>query len=265
MELIRFRPRGSRLQPFPFWKIEWFCQNLTPVDGFPVRLENRVIPIHDTAAEQSLSDFHHVGCLIDEMIERSDIQLLRDYAGRGDEAAFRVIVARHADLVYSAAVRELGSSDLAGDVAQIVFSDLARKARPLAGQLAKNVSRVGWLYRGTRFESLNQWRADHRRLAREREAMEQLSTNAESAPDWERIHHVLDEAPKIHEIPLTKLRVALRQSLVSKCYLPTPPNLSLNPTPEPADRAVPSARYSTTPGSDAPRPCVSPRISPGVE
>ncbi len=129
-----------------------------------------------------------------EMLEPSDAQLLRDYAERRDEAAFREIVSRYADLVYSAALRQVDSTDLAGDVAQAVFTDLARKAGLLAGQLAEGSSLLGWLYRSTRFASLNQLRRDRRRLTNEREAMEHLLNNSEAAPDWERIRPVLDEA-----------------------------------------------------------------------
>ncbi len=131
---------------------------------------------------------------MNEMHEKSDAQLLRDYADRGNEAAFREIVMRHTDLVYSAALRRVNSSDLAGDIAQSVFTDLSRKARPLADKLADNASLVGWLYRSTRFAALSQLRPHRRRFAHERQAMEQLLTNSETAPGWDRIRPLLDEA-----------------------------------------------------------------------
>jgi len=111
---------------------------------------------------------------MDEMHEESDAQLLRGYAQHGDEAAFREIVTRHTDLVYSVAVRCVNSPDLACDIAQSVFTDLSSKARPLAEKLADDASLVGWLYRSARFAALNQLRNDHRRRAHERQAMEQL-------------------------------------------------------------------------------------------
>ncbi|HEX7618641.1 MAG TPA: sigma-70 family RNA polymerase sigma factor, partial [Verrucomicrobiae bacterium] len=128
------------------------------------------------------------------MTEQSDAKLLRAYAQRGRETAFREIVLRHTDFVYSAALRQVESSDVAGDVAQSVFTDLARKARPLAEKMAVGGSRAGWLYRSTRFAALNQVRDYRRRLAHERQAMEQLITNSETAPDWGRVRPVLDEA-----------------------------------------------------------------------
>jgi len=59
------------------------------------------------------------------MQDMSDAQLLRDYAENGTEAAFCEIVVRHTDLVYSAALRQVSAPDLAGDVAQDVFSATA--------------------------------------------------------------------------------------------------------------------------------------------
>lgn len=129
-----------------------------------------------------------------EMHEQSDAQLLRHYAEDGDEAAFRELVTRHTDLVYSAALRQVYSPDLADDIAQSVFTDLARKARPLAKKLPGGGSVAGWLHRGTRYAALSQLRDTRCRLANERQAMEQLLTNSESVPDWERIRPVLDEA-----------------------------------------------------------------------
>lgn len=128
------------------------------------------------------------------MREASDVQLLRDYVEHGDEAAFREIVVRHTDAVYSAALRQVSSPDLARDVAQSVFTDLARKAPSLVQTLDANASLLGWLYRSTRFAALNQRRDDHRRQARERLAMEQLDTASDPTPEWERIGPVLDEA-----------------------------------------------------------------------
>jgi RNA polymerase sigma factor (sigma-70 family) len=128
------------------------------------------------------------------MNEPSDVQLLRDYAEGGHEVAFRELVTRHTDFVYSAALRQVNSPDLAGDIAQAVFTDLARKAQRLAEKSPDQSSLAGWLHRSTRYAVLNHWRDTHRRLTNERLAMEQLVDNSESAPDWEDIRPVLDEA-----------------------------------------------------------------------
>jgi RNA polymerase sigma factor (sigma-70 family) len=124
----------------------------------------------------------------------SDAQLLREYAGQKSEPAFGEVVRRYADLVYSAALRQMGSPDLAGEIAQRVFIDLARKARPLAGSLRENASLAGWLYRATRYAALNLLREERRRHARERQVMQDLHSPSESAPDWASVSPLLDEA-----------------------------------------------------------------------
>lgn len=128
------------------------------------------------------------------MQDQSDAQLLRAYVESGQETAFREIVTRHTDLVYCAALRQVNSPDLARDLAQSVFTDLARKARPLAEKLGEASSLVGWLYRSTRFAALKHLRDNHRRLTHERQAMEQLIINSETAPDWEQVRPVLDQS-----------------------------------------------------------------------
>jgi DNA-directed RNA polymerase specialized sigma24 family protein len=119
-----------------------------------------------------------------EMQPPSDAQLLRDYAERGAETAFGEIVARHTDLVYAAALRQVYSPDLARDVTQSVFTDLARKARTISAKLNIKASLVGWLYRGTRFAARDFYRNETRRIQRERQAMEQLHSPPETPSDW---------------------------------------------------------------------------------
>jgi DNA-directed RNA polymerase specialized sigma24 family protein len=125
-----------------------------------------------------------------EMQPKSDAQLLREYAESGSESAFTELVTRHTDLVYSAALRQVPSSDLACDVAQNVFASLARGARTLAGKLNPDASLAGWLCRCTRNLALNLRRDDFRRHSRERQAMENLHPSPETAPDWGRLCHL---------------------------------------------------------------------------
>jgi len=128
------------------------------------------------------------------MQEKSDAELLREYADQTNEAAFREIVTRHADLVYASALRQVRSPELARDIAQSVFADLVRKAPSLGQTLAENASLVGWLYRSTRFAAHKQLRNDRRRKVRERQAMENFNSTSETATEWEEIGPVLDEA-----------------------------------------------------------------------
>ena len=62
----------------------------------------------------------------------SDLDLLRQFARENSQDAFAEIVRRHLDLVYSAALRQVRSPQLAEEVAQSVFADLARNAGKLA-------------------------------------------------------------------------------------------------------------------------------------
>ena len=120
-----------------------------------------------------------------------DQELLKSYAEEGSDAAFGDLVARYVNLVHSAALRRVnGDVELARDVAQIVFTDLARKARWLPG----NVVLAGWLHQATRFAAGHVLRAEHRRKAREQEAALMNSIEGGPGPDWDRIRPILDTA-----------------------------------------------------------------------
>ena len=128
------------------------------------------------------------------MQTKSDAQLLREYAICGEDAAFSELVHRHTNLVYSAALRQVGSPETAAEIAQNVFLGLARGAQSLAPRLPEEASLAGWLCRSTRNLSLNFRRDEFRRQSRHRKVMEQLVTTSEDAPDWERLCRVLDDA-----------------------------------------------------------------------
>ncbi|MGZ4963031.1 MAG: RNA polymerase sigma factor [Limisphaerales bacterium] len=141
-----------------------------------------------------MSDFPSVGYYLGEMQPKSDAQLLRDYAEHGEDAAFTALVQRYTSLVYSAALRQVESPDIAAEISQNVFVGLARGARTLAPGLAAEASLAGWLCRCTRNLSLNHRRDEFRRQTRERQAMEQFTSTPDDAPDWSRLHRVLDDA-----------------------------------------------------------------------
>lgn len=141
-----------------------------------------------------LSDLAEGGYSIDEMQFKSDAQLLSEYAIQGTERAFAEIVARHTSLVYSAALRQVNSPTLAADVTQGVFINLARNAANLSPKLNVNASLAGWLCRSARNLALNALRDEYRRISRERQAVQTMKTNSDSAPDWTLLRPELDSA-----------------------------------------------------------------------
>jgi RNA polymerase sigma factor (sigma-70 family) len=128
------------------------------------------------------------------METKSDMQLLRDYVERGVEVAFTELVHRHTNLVFSAALRQVGSPEAASEIAQNVFLGLARGANAILPRFAREASLAGWLCRSTRNLSLNFRRDEFRRQSRERKVMEQPATTPDDAPDWEHLCRVLDDA-----------------------------------------------------------------------
>ena len=123
---------------------------------------------------------------------RDDAELLREYAEHRSEDAFAELVRRHLGLVYNAALRQLGGdAHLAEDVAQSVFTDLARKAGSLGGRAVL----AGWLYTSTRYAAVQVVRSEQRRRAREDVAMKLSEQTAmEGGAEWERLRPVIDDA-----------------------------------------------------------------------
>jgi RNA polymerase sigma factor (sigma-70 family) len=124
------------------------------------------------------------------MIE--DRELLREYVENRSESAFTRLVNDHLNLVYSAALRETnGDSQLAEDLVQAVFTELARKS----SALLRHPSLSGWLYTTVRHMAANQRRADQRRRQREEEASSMNELHSEGAPDraWKQLRPVLDD------------------------------------------------------------------------
>jgi RNA polymerase sigma factor (sigma-70 family) len=135
----------------------------------------------------------------------SDADLLRRYAQDGSEGAFGELVARHINLVYSTALRVLnGDAHRACDVAQSVFTDLARKASRLSNQGNAVTHGKGtpllaisaWLYTSTRFAAAKVVRAEQIRRQHEQKAhtMNQLLQGGSVEPDWAQLRPVLDDA-----------------------------------------------------------------------
>lgn len=136
-----------------------------------------------------------------------DAALLHRYTEDGSEAAFTELVGRHVDLVYGAALRRTGDPHRAADVAQQVFTNLARNAR----KLSRHSVLAAWLHTATRNAALNLMISEERRRARETEvlALEPVAPEGGTNPDWEKLGPLLDAA--IDELPETdRAAVVLR-------------------------------------------------------
>jgi RNA polymerase sigma factor (sigma-70 family) len=125
------------------------------------------------------------------MPDVSDMVLLRDYARHGSEEAFAELVRRHVNLVYSAALRQVGIAAHAEEIAQAVFIILAQKA----ARLRPDTILEGWFFQTTRLASLSFLRGERRRHWREQEAFMQSNLQESGEPPiWNQLAPLLDEA-----------------------------------------------------------------------
>lgn len=118
-----------------------------------------------------------------------DLDLLQAYTRTRSQEAFTALVRRHVDLVYSAALRQVRSTQLAEEVAQSVFLDLARSAH----ELRPGQPLVPWLFVVTRRRAIDTIRSEARRQAREQTAAE-LDAMKTPSPTWLRVKDEIDEA-----------------------------------------------------------------------
>src|SRR5438034_874868 len=139
----------------------------------------------------------------------SDFDLLKEYVGEKSEEAFATLVKRHLNLVYSAALRQVRSLQLAEEVSQSVFSDLAQNAH----KLRSGTILTAWLYQVTRRTAIDVVRREARRQLREQIATDMNAMNA-TAADWTHIEPLLDEA--MHALDETDRSAILLRYFESK-------------------------------------------------
>jgi len=128
--------------------------------------------------------------------------LLAEFRATRAETAFSELVQRYTNLVYSIARRRVADVTLAQEVSQIVFIRLA-KAPP---KLASEGQLLGWLHRTTVHASIDLWRSETRRRAREQQAVA-MQTNPTEEVAWNEMSPVLDEA--LNELEDTERQVIL--------------------------------------------------------
>ncbi|MDB6028897.1 MAG: hypothetical protein JWM68_5120 [Verrucomicrobiales bacterium] len=119
----------------------------------------------------------------------TDSQLLQKFVRDQSDEAFGTLVNRHVDLIYTAALRQVGSSQLAEDVAQSVFLDLSRNA----DKLKPDTILSAWLYSVAGRTAIDVVRSESRRQVREQIAVE-LADMTSPNPQWNDIQPLLDEA-----------------------------------------------------------------------
>ncbi|MBN1669858.1 MAG: sigma-70 family RNA polymerase sigma factor [Kiritimatiellae bacterium] len=142
-------------------------------------------------------------------MEAIDQQLIETYVRDKSEGAFRQIVERYGQLVYSAAYRRLQDHHLAEDASQATFIILARKAHRLGAKTMLG----GWLWRTATFCARNLARQRVTREAREREIAPAEADGGE--PAWTRFAPQLDAA-------LLALSAKTREALVAHYLLGKP-------------------------------------------
>lgn len=123
-----------------------------------------------------------------------------------NEESFADLVRRYAGLVYSTAVRRLGNSALAEDIAQMVFIRLARKPPTVKS----HAELAAWLHRTTVHVTIDLWRSETRRRSRELKSAI-METNASQSILWAEVGPKLDQA-------LNQLRAEDRQALVLRFF-----------------------------------------------
>jgi RNA polymerase sigma factor (sigma-70 family) len=152
-----------------------------------------------------------------------DSELLRRFAKTNSEDAFAELVKRHVNLVYSAALRQVGGdAHFAKDVAQTVFADLARKA----GSLSRRETLTGWLYTSAHFAAAKIARGENRRRDREEKFMREPTSETAPDADWDKLRPTLDAA--MHELKESDREAVLLRYFENRQFAEVGAKLGLN-------------------------------------
>ena len=140
---------------------------------------------------------------------RQDFEWLQRFTRHGEQSAFADVVRRHLGLVYGTALRKIEDPSAAQEVAQNVFTVLARKA----WRFAPDDSLPAWLHKAALLESKSWLRGELGRRRREQTAAELGTTmnTPEDQPAFNALVPLLDEA-------LLSLREKDRTALLLRYY-----------------------------------------------
>jgi RNA polymerase sigma factor (sigma-70 family) len=139
---------------------------------------------------------------------------LSEFVQTGSAEAFRRVVERHADSVYSQCLRELHDQTLAEEATQAVFITLTRKAAGLSGQVVL----AGWLFNTTRFCCAAIARAERRRRRREQTAMQMRQREIESSSADPRTNDMWADAQPLLNDALARLNARDRNAVLLRFF-----------------------------------------------
>jgi RNA polymerase sigma factor (sigma-70 family) len=133
-------------------------------------------------------------------------ELLADFREHRSDGAFTELVRRYTNLVYAVASRRVANVALAQEATQLVFIRLAQAAPKLRG----DAELVAWLHRTTVHVSIDLWRSEFRRRAREERAAA-MQNEVDENTAWNEVAPALDEA-------LNELNEGERQTLLLRFF-----------------------------------------------
>lgn len=142
-------------------------------------------------------------------------EALRSFVESGSGAAFAALAQRYAGLVYGAARRRTGSHELAEEVAQNVFTILARKAPALA---RTGTPLAAWLHRAAVLESSQAARREttRQRAMKEFAARQELAISSSGPAPLDSILPDLDAA--LDELPRADRELLLARYFEERSY-----------------------------------------------
>ncbi|MDQ8197948.1 TonB family protein [Pelagicoccus enzymogenes] len=154
--------------------------------------------------------------------EKSDSELLNRFCSERSETAFTLLVERHLRVVFAVAQNRLGGdAQLAEDVCQIVFSQLARSAKSLRHH--GNVK--AWLFKTSHFTAAKLVRSQVRQKMREHDY--EYVRDPSLPEEKENLAQFIDES--IEQLPQADQEVLLLRFFESMDYKSIGIRLSMEP------------------------------------